>query len=329
MLAFAPFAQQAVKIEPSRLVLAGSGTIPRVTGYEPELNFEQTEVAIRDGLTTLAVPSLVSGHCPTSNCTWEPYTTFGICSSTENATDKIRNNCNGDACNLTIDGTWLYGSSEFQNVSWNSSDFTTSPPNVWIAMNGSSFTSAAARRGHQPTPDNPLVTSANQSYPSNFADLYVVYQPGHGYQAIKATMSICIQTLHTTMTNGTTNTTLVSTELPPKWEPVPDKVYAGKIGALGFSAFPDSVFSLAQTFSYLFNGSDTTPSVHSGDPVMFLSNDIFGTEATYKTTHTQDPQWVLKTMESRFSNVAQGVSNSCVANSLSSVLIIPSHSLLG
>ena len=64
-------------------------------------------IAIEAGLTnTDTSPSSVTGDCPTGNCTWPDYLSLGVCSSVDDVTPSIIEQCeppndNGDPSSCT------------------------------------------------------------------------------------------------------------------------------------------------------------------------------------------------------------------------------------
>ncbi|KAF2474999.1 uncharacterized protein BDR25DRAFT_384460 [Lindgomyces ingoldianus] len=99
-LALDPFFQQVVDFPP-RWTLQGNSSIPKVTRYQPHFGqkFQGTVEVVQQDQNTQGVAELFFyGHgtqpiilgnatrpdipllCPTSNCTWPPYETLGVCS---------------------------------------------------------------------------------------------------------------------------------------------------------------------------------------------------------------------------------------------------------
>jgi hypothetical protein len=121
-LALDPFFQQVVDF-PERWTLMYNSSIPRVHMYRPRLGIEfqaGVEVTQQDqDVAAIAQKFLYDNGtqpmalgngtrpdiplvCPTSNCTWPPYETLGVCSACEDVSELLTFTC---LSNITIDWT--------------------------------------------------------------------------------------------------------------------------------------------------------------------------------------------------------------------------------
>ncbi|KAF2248015.1 hypothetical protein BU26DRAFT_428431 [Trematosphaeria pertusa] len=129
MLAIDTFFQQVVDL-PERWILQGPSSITRVVWYQPRLtNLYRAGVnMVQDDQDLLPITQqffydngthpIASGNgsradvptsCPTSNCTWPPYQTLGICSACEDVSSILTHACLASTidwtANLTGTGT--------------------------------------------------------------------------------------------------------------------------------------------------------------------------------------------------------------------------------
>ncbi|KAF1964139.1 hypothetical protein BU23DRAFT_493657, partial [Bimuria novae-zelandiae CBS 107.79] len=114
VMAMDPFFQQVVRYPQRTVLQLQNSSIPRVTRYEPHytkkwqsgeqvLNPDRDISAIVDKFFfDMGVPQVQVGNgtraevplsCPTSDCTWEPYDTLGVCSGCEDVADMLDFGC--------------------------------------------------------------------------------------------------------------------------------------------------------------------------------------------------------------------------------------------
>jgi hypothetical protein len=175
-------------------------------------------------------PSTVSGSCPTPNCTWHPYTSLAFCPSlVENVSSTIQKQC----VNLTFgDDDTQY---TFCNVTTNN-----------LAVNSISGVSCPSENiGVYSVSQNVFGKDTNSSTTSNdgktelkLVDIFAIYQKTENsssldsinafkscqsseFIALKASISLCLQTFQTSMTNGSTNTTVVENHTTLGWNGLP------------------------------------------------------------------------------------------------------------
>ncbi|KAF2011396.1 hypothetical protein BU24DRAFT_280276 [Aaosphaeria arxii CBS 175.79] len=112
-LALDPFFQQVVDF-PDRYIKAGNGILTKTRLFEPKFQEIWVDGALSSGLDDLFVRTTypyfygngsvpipfgnsvrpdIPVSCPTSNCTWEPYETLGMCSACENVSDLLTFEC--------------------------------------------------------------------------------------------------------------------------------------------------------------------------------------------------------------------------------------------
>lgn len=127
-----PFAQQALSL-PERQIHLGEATIPRVLRYE-SFGTDNSDDVIKDDIHYPDVPlpmklaistglsrdgvtdSEVRGWSSTGNCTFDIFTSMGVCASVEDVTSTITSRCpkgksgstvTDDKCNATVKGLTL------------------------------------------------------------------------------------------------------------------------------------------------------------------------------------------------------------------------------
>lgn len=127
-----PFAQQALSL-PERQIHPGEATIPRVLRYE-SFGTDNSDDVIKDDIHYPDVPlpmklaistglsrdgvtdSEVRGWSSTGNCTFDIFTSMGVCASVEDVTSTITSRCpkgksgstvTDDKCNATVKGLTL------------------------------------------------------------------------------------------------------------------------------------------------------------------------------------------------------------------------------
>lgn len=328
--------QQAVTNSSRKWVLsANNGTIIQALQYHAANVPNPVKVAIHDGFTAqLATPSLVEGRCPSSNCTWAPYTSLGICSSTVDASSQLTKNCTTDQdCTWTIKND--SGLQSPMRFTTKSADDST---NLWISTNVSA-------NGYMGLPDDKFVVS---NVSGSFADVYIIYASdiaaaswksssrnlaacgNCGLSAIRTTMSVCLQKLQTDMTNGSTSTKKLAADGDITWEGVTARdsndnnrflasLWTMADGeSLNFTVSYGGLYLLA---SYIrgqydgnatLNGNLTSAGVLGGDPsdtTRFLAQDLWGPQLT-----RYNAKQSLAGIDMRFSNISQTMSNAYVFN---------------
>lgn len=158
-------------------------------------------------------PSQVEATCPTSNCTWSPYTTLAFCSSVEDISSKLTLRWAGTAgtANFTVEDSTL-------NLTQRSDNFH-SYHNVY--SDGSNFYNFKLFT-------NPSV--GDSSSPGLVAETYLIFQKnlslpfpdesssGGAFTVLKGSISMCLQTFQTKALNGSTQTQLVSTHDDQTWQ---------------------------------------------------------------------------------------------------------------
>ncbi|KAF2712999.1 hypothetical protein K504DRAFT_370562 [Pleomassaria siparia CBS 279.74] len=157
--------------------------------------------------------SNVTGNCPNDRCTWEPYTSLGICYTTEDITSTITDYKG----NLTVSQRQpVIEASVFGDKNTNTSPYWTFGSTALYFTDGAELTQESI-----PTPNN-----TDSNFP-DIADIYVLYyDPCHdgttdyreskNWRAFKATTRLCLQTLQSSF-NASMNTTMLSSRSDLTW----------------------------------------------------------------------------------------------------------------
>lgn len=172
-------------------------------------------VAIIDGLLRQDIAlSDISGNCVTGNCTWDGYQSLGVCTSVADISPTIAAKCRKKGsqfhpagCNYSVSAIdenptalrTVLQASEFGQTLWVGASSTVNyiPPGI-----------------------------------DTLSQFYVIYVPNldswdkldhtedHSDQlvALQATLSLCLNTYHTNMTLGVTNTTLMGKIIDLDWQ---------------------------------------------------------------------------------------------------------------
>lgn len=148
--------------------------------------------------------------CPTGNCTWDEYTTLGICAETQDisnlltVTDFLTDTDSGDILGLP------------NGINSSSNGVLYTP--MLLAVANSSFPSIAFNKSSIPASLTSYDTGKNFSVP--VADFFVIGRPNtpqEGLQAhvsqpyaVEVAISFCVQTLTTETTNGQSSTDIIA-----------------------------------------------------------------------------------------------------------------------
>ena len=161
--------------------------------------------AIDGGLfSTTESHSDTTGFCPSTNCTWDPYSSLGFCATVEDVTSSIIKDCPNDqtakgpvqGCTYTTPDLNNFNSSMAMNYS--------SGQNLYV---GSIF-----RKATESLPThNTSLAEAYIIYDQNVSALLDYDDSSNTVAAYKATMSLCLYTFNTTIIDGLTNTTVLVT----------------------------------------------------------------------------------------------------------------------
>lgn len=175
--------------------------------------------AITDGLLTKDIdPSAVAAECTTGNCTFPDYTSLAVCSAVKDASPKIINRCPHIFDVSYDDGECSYTLSPLQEAPTIRKDnFTTQKdgiPLLWIG--------ASVIQGLQASKSDLVKAHAD---PANLIEFYIIFfpdpsvfslhsgtDPNTSLVALQITLSLCLKTYHTTVTNGRTTTTITNTQ---------------------------------------------------------------------------------------------------------------------
>ena len=164
--------------------------------------------AITDGLLSKNIlnPSAVSADCATGNCTFPDYTSLAVCSSAEDATPLIE----------------ALGCPRAQQKARPGCKYTVSPLQKTSSIREDTF--APDKSG---IPALWISASNTLSGQNPLMDFYVLYFPDlsifsgdsdanvtASLIALKVSISLCLKTYHTNVTNGQTTTTVIDTQLP-------------------------------------------------------------------------------------------------------------------
>lgn len=290
MLAFQPFAQQAVSTngrrwENSTITGASVNRATMLQYYQPAWDQETRTKAmliappmivlygVLSGLTDYQDYSSIKAVCYSSNCTWDPFTTLAYCYTVENITDSVTQKCHTDA-----NGTYTcdFGSSRML------ADQVLTVPDANIGV----FTSSELEIG------KPFkLQDSMQHFP--LFNMTILYRDAgqdanstQPFQALTARLGLCVKTLVTNALNGTTNTTDLGTRDDVKWSGESADGYSGTFtGRLrdASDGLPDddyiidfeSAITLTRSFSRgLTMTGKTTPVLNiSGNP--FIENPPF------------------------------------------------------
>lgn len=175
--------------------------------------------AITDGLLTKDIdPSAVAAECTTGNCTFPDYTSLAVCSAVKDASPKIINRCPHIFDVSYDDGECSYTLSPLQEAPTIRKDnFTTQKDGIPLLWIGGSVI-----QGLQASKSDLLKAHAD---PANLVEFYIIFfsdpsvfslhsgtDPNTSLVALQITLSLCLKTYHTTVTNGRTTTTITNTQ---------------------------------------------------------------------------------------------------------------------
>lgn len=179
-------------------------------------------VAVTNGLLTKDAisPSAIPAFCDTVNCTFPDYTSLAVCSAAEDVTPTIIGHCPHGY--RDTEGGCLYTLPPLQEAPTARRDnFTIDDhglPFLWIG--------ASENQGANATLSPTLVQSG--ASPANLVEFYILFSSNTSVfsenskanvtaslVALRITLSLCLKTYHTTVTNGQTNTTITDTQQAP------------------------------------------------------------------------------------------------------------------
>ena len=150
-------------------------------------------------------PSDVKALCTTGNCTFDLYSSLGACSSIEDVTPTIVDDCAEDKrCNYTVQALEV-------TAPWHDeimiSDFV-----LWMGSPGSS---ASIDNESRKLTYHIANSSLSEFYLLFYKDLSM--RDKEHLVAFKGTLSLCVHTYNTSVLNGVTNTTLINTQTNLSW----------------------------------------------------------------------------------------------------------------
>lgn len=170
--------------------------------------------------------STVKASCSTGNCSWVEYSSLGVCTSVSDISSTINHN----ACNLTAFEEY-FDLSGFANPGYSCFNYTL-PEQAFVPLaNGISFRTANATLtnaftdvGFIPPPMGILsLNSIYNDFPSTSVyTAYLMYQPDFATSinstlpspvAYELDLHLCVQIYNTTVSNGVTNTTMLSSQI--------------------------------------------------------------------------------------------------------------------
>lgn len=150
-------------------------------------------------------PSDVKASCITGNCTFDSYSSLGACSSIEDVTSTIIDECADDErCNYTVKALEA-------RAPWHDEimipDFV-----LWMGSPGSS---ASIDNESRKLTYHIANSSLSEFYLLFYTDLSM--RDKEHLVAFKGTLSLCIHTYNTSVLNGVTNTTMINTQTNLTW----------------------------------------------------------------------------------------------------------------
>jgi len=175
--------------------------------------------AVTDALFANEIdPSAVAAECTTGNCTFPDYTSLAVCSAAEDVSPKIINRCPHIFDVTHWEGECYFTLSPLQIAPTARADnFTTMKdgiPALWIG--------ASENQGLNASRSKDLVKAG--ANPANLVEFYILFfpdmrvfstnhktDPSTSVVALQITLSLCLKTYNTTVTNGRTTTTIANT----------------------------------------------------------------------------------------------------------------------
>lgn len=166
-------------------------------------------------------PSDVKALCTTGNCTFDPYSSLGACSSIEDVTPTIVDDCAEDErCNYTVKALEV-------KAPWHDEimipDFV-----LWMGSPGSS---ASIDNKSRKLTYHIANSSLSEFYLLFYKDLSM--RDKEHLVAFKGTLSLCVHTYNTSVLNGVTNTTVINTQTDLTWSDTHANEYAETTGPGG------------------------------------------------------------------------------------------------
>ena len=169
------------------------------------------QAAINQGIFQIPVdPSDIRAECRTNNCTFEQYSTLGICSRVDDVTTDVRRNCpsgndgRSQGCNYTVKDLQAH-------PPWRPGDLTTGGPrtpqySLWI---GSSDIVSSMYDGYMYIFPNP--NTLTEFYTLYISDTKVFSDDSDAdfsdsVVALKGGLDLCIYQYNTTVINIATKT---------------------------------------------------------------------------------------------------------------------------
>ena len=243
-------------------------TIPTTKTYKVPISDDRIEFRDPDGelngYTFHTVPAPIKGQilqalsgsagdfgdvkasCSTANCTFEPYSSIGLCSSLEDCTSKIIRECTSEVrnfptCSFSIPELESYPTLRTDNFSgkglWIGASALNSP-----IINDTSYVKSGKVK---PVSGNAEAgTDIGDKYPivNTLSEFYVLYSSSPNQtvyenvnvtaNALKGSLRLCIYTFHTDVLKGQTNTNAIKVHdnlswqdehIPGGWPPHPGK----------------------------------------------------------------------------------------------------------
>jgi hypothetical protein len=278
--------------------------------------------AITSGTTSNHSFSDVDAQCPTSKCEWRPYNSLGVCSSVEDVSSDLigtpiffGNETIASSVNITLPIPELY--ELVFDYAGNSNHF-------WMVPLG-------LRAGEY-----------NFKTPNVLAQIYVIYFPPctvtnnsaisaeieawqpmqldkNNWKAFKGTLELCVQTLTTSVINGTTTTHVASDRIDQGFEWLdasnttvfyPTQDLQNSSGRVPYSMGADSMQQLSSAIEYTFYGmANLEPggdNYWDNEVELSIAQDIYGEDAL---VCNPDPDLGISGFGRRLDNVAVSLTN--------------------
>jgi len=287
--------------------------------------------AVTDGLFAKDIdPSAVAAECTTGNCTFANYTSLAVCSAAEDVSPKIINHC-PHILNVSVyDVECYYTLSPLQHSpTVRVENFTIQRdgiPSLWIGAS------------ENKTPNTLGLAHAKNAVgnPANLVEFYVIFfpdtsvfsidtktDPSTSLVALKITLSLCLKTYSTTVTNGRTTTTITNTqralefsEKPLSQAPKPTFVRSTTdtdgmeywMESFTAAAFNDFL-AIATFYGTYSNGSARNPNIGRGgdSDAARAFGDIFYNKAP--SDHVAAIRPLLANLETSMSNAIRTTSD--------------------
>ena len=265
-------------------------------------------VAIVDGLLGKDIsPSNVKGSCVTGNCTWQDYQSLGVCSTVTDVSSTITSTCRKQGCNYSVPAI-------DENPTASGTVFETSRlrhTTLWVGAS---------------SPPPPPGIGSEPYMPPGLATLeqfYVIYVPDltrwdeldvaedHKDElvALQATLSLCVNTYHTSMTIGVMNTTLLSQEKIPDWQTGTESLEGTSFSTLTVTHGGERFWMIELNRNALHNYLSVQTFTGSVDSVAGSENDV----VTRIAASLYDDRAGIRGLSDLLDNLTMSMSNAYVS----------------